>query len=68
MSITVTMTEEDFQLIKSTFNARKIRVREWIATANKAGNLKDVDMWESLLVNKSNLIKRLDKQAKQVSA
>ena len=59
---TVELTKKDIELIESTFEARRIRIREWIAAARKEGKQRELELWEELLDSKEEVLNRIKAQ------
>jgi hypothetical protein len=58
----ITLNEEDIRAINSTFNAREMRVKEWLRTAKAEGKDKEVARWEAVLEEKNAVVKKINSQ------
>ena len=58
----IELTQDDLSHLRSTFEARLIRMKEWLATAKREKRQKDIDIWEFQIAEKSALIKKINAQ------
>ena len=58
----IELTKYDLDNLRSTFDARIIRMKEWLTTAKKEKRQKDIDIWEFQIAEKSALIKKINAQ------
>jgi len=63
--ITIELNSEDISNLRSTFEARLIRMNEWLSKAKKEKNQKDIDIWTFQIAEKKALLKKISSQVKK---
>jgi len=62
--IEIKLTSEELAELKSTINARLVRLTEWIGEAKKNNNEKDLALWSEIKARREKLLWNISAQAK----